>query len=36
MQTVDTLHWTRRLRLALSGLRREDLIDLLANLAWLG
>lgn len=36
MQTVETVHWTRRVRLALSGLRRDELIDLLANLAWIG
>lgn len=36
MQTVETVHWTRRVRLALSALRRDELIDLLANLAWIG
>jgi hypothetical protein len=33
MRTVATPHWTRRLRLALSGLGRDEVIDLLANLA---
>ena len=28
-------HWTRRVRLTLSGLRRDDVIEILANLAWL-
>jgi hypothetical protein len=28
--------WTRRVRLTLSGLRGDDLIEILANLAWLG
>ena len=29
-------HWARRVRLTLSGLRRDDVTEILANLAWLG
>lgn len=29
-------HWTRRLRHAFGRLRGADVIELLANLAWLG
>ncbi len=29
-------HWIRRVRLTLNGLHGDDVIDILANLAWLG
>ncbi|MBS1201986.1 MAG: hypothetical protein H6R22_495 [Chromatiaceae bacterium] len=28
-------YWSRRVRLAMSGLSGDDLIEILANLAWL-
>jgi hypothetical protein len=36
MNRIDKLNWTRRVRAALCGLRSEQLIELLGNLAWLG
>jgi hypothetical protein len=36
MNRIDRPAWTRRVRAALSGLTGIQLIELLANLAWLG
>lgn len=36
MQIHEKRPWGRRLRHVLSGPRRDALIDLLANLAWIG
>jgi hypothetical protein len=33
--TVKT-HWTRRVRLTLKGLCSDDVIEILANLVWIG
>ena len=36
MKLAVKSHWTRRVRLTLSGLHGDDVIEILANLAWLG
>jgi hypothetical protein len=36
MNSIHETNWTRRTRAALNGLLGEHLIELLANLAWLG
>ena len=35
MKCAVKSYWSRRVRLTLSGLRGDDLIEVLANLAWL-
>jgi hypothetical protein len=36
MKPIRKINWTRRLRAALNGLTGDQVIELLANLVWLG